>query len=826
MSVDVTVNKLRRNFDGSDFSVAYKKLILGLTDEISEKEIIFLLKLSVIFLNLGDEGAKKLGYRIILRYSNLFNDYKPLFDAAINLGFIPVSKFAEEQLIEDKGVTLIRGFMSVYQDFYKQEEIYLSKGQKKLSEFSSTCESNFVLVAPTSYGKSDLIIRKIEDCTGARICVIVPTKALLAQTKRRIINRLSESIPRVITHPDMYQIGEESFIAVLTQERLLRLLKRDSELKLDYLLIDEAHNLFAGDGRSILLSQVIMMVKHRNDAAVINYYTPFLVDHTNLVIPYKPFSLKCEKSGEYIKVERFFYIDLMEPTAQKYLYDQFLNETVLYSDDIYITEIEYILSNSSSKNIIYLNRPRDIQFFAMSIISQLKDIDCGLISDAIAAISDYIHPQYDLLKCIKKGVAYHHGAMPDIVRLYVESIFTNNKQVKHLVTNSTLLEGVNIPAERLFLLTYRIGRGNLSRSQFKNLAGRICRFSEAFRSTNNDLMMLEPEIHLIKSTYSASNANVSSFLKNTANVSLSIKDKVDNVLLKPVEVDLNEKEEQTLKESIEYLENIEPNTIEGEDVYYAESEIVSFCYKNNITSINLKENAARLESNHKVYLSSFETSINDVLSLMNSIELIFIRHLDVRNRNFKRLENPAARNFYAMLLDLRMKGSSYKQMVARFLSYWKSIANPIVFVGSKWGEMSYDMGDYNDYFIDIRKKDQAQRINLAIVRIKEEMDFLDHELMKYIDTLADLELIETGFYERIRYGSSDSRIIVLMKNGFSIDLAKCLLNDIYRDFVSIDIQKGSVVLDFELLKRMKENEENELIIFECSYHVVSKKHSV
>lgn len=819
---DVTVKKIRLNSSGSDFITAYEKLMLGLIEDIAEEEKVFLLKLAVIFLNLGDDETKKLGYRIILRYSNLFNDYKPLFDAAINLGFIPVSKFAEEKLIEDKDVNLIRGFMSAYQDFYKQDEIFLSRGQRQLSDFSATCESSFVLVAPTSYGKSDLIISKVAECIDSKICVIVPTKALLAQTKRRIINRLSESLPRVITHPDMYQGGEDSFVAVLTQERLLRLLKKDVSFSLDYLLVDEAHNLLGGDGRSILLSQVIMMVKNRSDNVVVNYYTPFLSDHTNLVIPYKPFELECKKSREYIKVEKFFHIDLIESDSHKYLYDQFLNQSILYSDEIYPSEIKYILSNSSSKNIIYLNRPRDIQLFAKNLTRQLYDIDSSLIREAIAAISDYIHPQYDLLKCIQKGVVYHHGAMPDIVRLYVESIFSNNEQVKHLVTNSTLLEGVNIPAETLFLLTYRIGRGNLSRSQFKNLAGRVCRFSEVFKSTNNDLKMLEPEIHLIKSSYSANNANVSNFLKNTANVSLSIKDNVDNVLLKSKQVDLTEQEQKRLKESIEYLENIEPNTIESVDVYYAESDIVSYCYKNNITSIDLKENAVRLESNLNVYLSSFETGIADVLSLLNSIQLIFIRHLNIRNRNFKRLENPAARNFYAMLLDWRMSGRSYKQMVARFLSYWENIANPIVFVGSKWGEIPYDMGDYNNYFIDISEKDQAQRINLAIVRIKEEMDFLDHELMKYIDTLADLELIETGFYERIRYGSSDLRVIVLMKNGFSIDLAKCVLNNIYQDFVSIDIENGSVVLDFELLERMKENEENELIIFECSYHVVIK----
>lgn len=86
------------------------------------------------------------------------------------------------------------------------------------------------------------------------------------------------------------------------------------------------------------------------------------------------------------------------------------------------------------------------------------------------------YPEYNLLKCIKNGVVYHHGGMPEVIRLYVENIFTKVPELQFIVTNSTLLEGVNIPAEKMFLLTTAIGNRNLRKSEFKNLIGRICTY--------------------------------------------------------------------------------------------------------------------------------------------------------------------------------------------------------------------------------------------------------------------------------------------------------------------------------------------------------------
>jgi superfamily II DNA or RNA helicase len=97
----------------------------------------------------------------------------------------------------------------------------------------------------------------VEDNLDKNICIIVPTKSLLAQTRKRLIEniRIRESQNKIVTHPDMLNDSSGKFIAVLTQERLLRLLQKHTDINFDILLIDEAHNLIENNNREILTIQ-------------------------------------------------------------------------------------------------------------------------------------------------------------------------------------------------------------------------------------------------------------------------------------------------------------------------------------------------------------------------------------------------------------------------------------------------------------------------------------------------------------------------------------------------------------------------------------------
>ncbi|WP_344851651.1 DEAD/DEAH box helicase [Pedobacter jeongneungensis] len=788
---------------------------------LTDEELIHLLKLGVIFLNYGDDSIQRLGYRIIVRYSNLNDEYRPLYDVAINKGFIPVSKFIEEHHFSiAETESFFKTYFSSYQDNFSQNGIYLSYGQKKLIEFSQATQGDFVLIAPTSYGKSEIIVNKVYQYLNQKICVIVPSKALLAQTKKRILNGVRGSdVGRIITHPEMYRGDEQSFVAVLTQERLLRLLQKNPKLRIDVALVDEAHNMLKKEERAVLLVQVMMILRKRNTSCKFNFFSPFISSALNLENPRSSYKLLTGRSEEFIKVERYFTCNTLSGN-QLFFYDQFLNQFTELPSQRYQSDTQLILDKSAGKNIVYLNRPRDIVNFALRLSGIINtEISVAKIQEATTTIGDFLHPDYNLLKCIECGVVYHHGGMPELIRLYVESIFSDNKDLRYIITSSTLLEGVNIPAEKIFLLTNKIGRRIFTKSQFKNLIGRICRFSEVFDKQTGRLSMLEPEIYLIKSQYEAISANHASFLMTHAKSDIDLEDEVENILLKEETSLQTQVQRDELRKTLEYLENIEPDTVELPGMVYVDSQIAQLCFRNNVYDFNIAENEARLLNNIEEFGSN--NKIIDTESLVNAIYAIFIYQIDVTSIALKRLENFPARRFYSMILNWRTQGSSYKEMITKFVGYWNSLEDKVVYFGSAWGEIKRNQEDFVENYIDLSQKSGAERVNLAILKIKEEQDFVEFNLLKYIEILFEIGLVEADYYEKIKYGTSDKRVISLLKNGFSIDLAKCITSADYAPFININTDTDIIEINGLIPEVMDANGENKLLIFEVRYHMRS-----
>lgn len=816
----ITLKEFRKNYSSSFFENSYQKLQLNI--DLSDTEVRHLLKNAIVFSNFGDIDLQKLGYKILVSYSNKYNNYIPLYDFAINKGYIPISKFVESKYFnEELNNHFFNLFFSSFQENFKEKNYYISNGQKKIIEFSSQNNSNFALIAPTSYGKSEIIVDKVLANTDKKVCVLVPSKALLSQTKKRLLNAQNTSIQRIITHPEMYKGTETSFVSVLTQERLLRLLQKNTTLKLDLVLIDEAHNLFGDkedDQRSILLAQVIIILKKRNENVILNFFSPFISNPNNLKVNQADYDIASQNTEEFIKTEKYFICDLYKDNGELEIFDQFSNNFI--NTGIQYQDVFELLSHEkSNKNIIYLNRPMHIEEFSIDLAKK-NDINLK-VEEIEKTISDYIHPDYNLITCIKKGVVYHHGGMPEIIRLFVEDVFSKSKDLQFVITSSTLLEGVNIPAEKIFLFSTKKGKNtNLTTSQFKNLIGRVNRFSEIFNSESGNLRLLEPNIYIIKNKYESKNANIKKFISDRAKTESVIIDNVNNLLLKN-ENDLNEPQKQKLKESLEFLENIEPNSTNLKNTYYVQSEIAQLCFKNNVYDFDIKSAEARLIKNLNNYQNTLFPLITDSNQLIEAINSIFFDGIIITDTNVIRLQNNSARRFYAMIMQWKSLSASYNEMIGSFLSYWKRLSgeNLVIYVGSKWGKDKRNITDRLPLYIDLRKCNQAERVNVAIIRIKEEQDFVEFNLLKYVEIIAELELIDNNFYEKIKYGSSDKKIITLLKNGFSIELAKCITKANYNNFISINYQSDQITIREEIITEMEINEENKILIFEIKYHI-------
>lgn len=96
-------------------------------------------------------------------------------------------------------------------------------------------------------------------------------------------------------------------------------------------------------------------------------------------------------------------------------------------------------------------------------------------------VKDVVHKEYLLAKVLERGVAFHYGNIPQLVRTEVERLFSEGK-IKYLVCTSTLIEGVNTSCRTICVREPKKGNSNLmSADDFWNLAGRAGRLGREFQ---------------------------------------------------------------------------------------------------------------------------------------------------------------------------------------------------------------------------------------------------------------------------------------------------------------------------------------------------------
>lgn len=808
MRYDLTLAKIRN----TDFASLYDRFIIG--EKLSQKQYEILLAIAICFTNADDTNVQQLGYRIVVEYCNQTDDYIPLYEIAVNKGLYPVSKFIEQHYIDDSKRNFFTEWNDAFTEQYVSGEVCRSEQQNSLVHFFESKKDDTVsVIAPTSYGKSELILSAVKEYAGKKICVLTPTKALLIQTKKRV-QQISKGIfSKIVVHPEMYNPNDSSCLAVLTQERLLRIFKKDPQLSFDCIIVDEAHEMLEDDSRSRTLANVIIVAQKRNPEVAFKFLTPFLADSTNLKARYTTYDIEGFKVSEYIKTEKYFLCDLRNHTGLK-LYDQFLNKYLPISDNRNLGfEEDIVKAYSAGKNIIYLNKPMDIEKFALALADVLPEVDSELIQTVCDNISEYLQPQYNLLTCLRKGIIYHHGSVPDAIRIYIEDLYKKYDAVRYVITSSTLLSGVNLPAERMFILDNKRGRSNLSHDSFKNLVGRVCRFSEIFNDETGNLHRLEPQIYLVFGKYFAQNANCERFLRNVAKVEQNYKDAVDNVLLSEAKITADN--EEKLRQASEFIENYENGVVEDYQERYTSTVAGKACIMNGITEFDVFAHEVTIQQQVDAYQGE-SLKISDSNTLLETINELFIQHLpDNGTESLKRLTNKEARNFYSMMFEWRVENKSYAEMISLFVGYWhqlyKKDRNVMVYVG-KWGDVKRPGSNVARY-TKIVGKNRTQLVNLAIVRIKEEQDFIDNTLTKYVEVLHDLDLIEDGFYAQIKYGTDDERTICLIKNGLSLSSAMLLIKK-YGDHLQIDVPTSTVVYGENLVAEMMKAEENQIQIYE------------
>ncbi|MGP5699562.1 helicase-related protein [Glutamicibacter arilaitensis] len=517
------------------------------------------------------------------------------------------------------------------------------------------------------------------------------------------------------------------------------------------------------------------------------------------------------ESTEHVKVERYYYTRLK--SGQLYLYDQFLRSSFEMPGLGLNDETEAVRKLAGRKNLVYLNRPKKVEEIAKRLaISGEVRVD-NVLESALQAIADYVHPEYKLIDFLRHGVAFHHGGMPDLIRIYVEELFANESSAAPamLVSTSTLLEGVNTPADTLFILNPWKGPKHLSPSQFRNLAGRVGRFKEIFSPSAPQLNLLEPRVFIFDGVSSGNRFIPETFLHRVADVRVDASAPAENVLLENVE---GEEHRHVI---LERLENLEPGISQLTDTRLLTTPAGLGALAQGVDDYDLFENEKTLQGRVDRWRTT-QDSISTCTQLIFAIWRIFLEDLPIdekKSANIARVASSAkAREFYAMFLEWRAQGMSLREMVSREISYFKRQQDALVFVGASWGDTTLGEG-WKKLWMRPSEKSPSELATLAVAKIKEEQDFVDFFLMKYVETLRELDLVVDSLYHRIKYGTDDASLILCIQNGLSLELAKLVLGS-YPSFVMLDHAKGVIEVESGIVDHMLAASENEILVFEAS----------
>ncbi len=400
------------------------------------------------------------------------------------------SGYTETTLQEKAFATFISDYLSVP----AQKDMRFFIPQKNI--YDQLNDDAFSYSAPTSMGKSFImevfIKNKIQNGARCNFARIVPTKALINEVREDTVKGLDKLLEEmnysVITAASDYSLEEDhNFILVMTPERLLYLLISKPDFKIDYIFIDEAHKMTGRNSRGPFYYKTVDMLAQQDPPPHFIFASP------NIPNPevYLKLVTEAQKGAENAISSTFAPV-----TQFKFLISQETKSIRIFNDHTQDTIFICKYGNASMSVVDFMNimtafdqdkplgeRKRNIAYFsgkngaieaARAFAKGKDDIDDEDLKQLANDIRDQVHGDYYLTKLIRKGIAYHIGYLPASIRQRIEKLFKAGK-ITAMFCTSTLIEGVNLPADNLFITNYRSGRPQMTSVEFRNLIGRVGR---------------------------------------------------------------------------------------------------------------------------------------------------------------------------------------------------------------------------------------------------------------------------------------------------------------------------------------------------------------
>lgn len=311
---------------------------------------------------------------------------------------------------------------------------------------------NVILSAPTSFGKSLIIDAVIASGRHNNIVVVVPTLALVDETRRRLM-RFRDRY-KVITH--LSQEPAERNIFIHTQERVV---ENPHIENIDFFVIDEFYKLHIheddGDERAVLLNHAF----YRLAKQAKQFY--MLGPNINEL----PDGFGANYNCTFIRT------DFSTVASDTHL--------VPAGGDA-IARLKKLVPTLSGPTLVFSGSVKGARNLGKAVAEVHVDFEpSAMLQAAIDWLSKNFSPKWGLVQSLKRGVGTHHGKLPRSVAQMLVRLF-NRSDLDFLVCTSTLIEGVNTAARNVVVADNKISNRKYGFFTFNNIRGRSGRMWQHF----------------------------------------------------------------------------------------------------------------------------------------------------------------------------------------------------------------------------------------------------------------------------------------------------------------------------------------------------------
>ncbi len=686
--------------------------------------------------------------------------------------------------------TDIREFISQYieKELYKIEpnddENYFVRDQKNMYD-SLQKEKFYSYSGPTSMGKTfvirKFIINQIKNNYKKNYVVVVPTKALISEITSDFITELNSLLKEknykvINTYSEANENDKYNYVMIYTQERLLSHLI-NSSIKVNYVFIDEAHKLFYKDTRTMYFYKILDILRNQDNVPNIYFSAPLIKNPNEFLDLLPEIGTKSSSVFEFTPVnQQKFMIDYNSKNIRIYN-DLSSNFIELEYDKIEKFDINYILNQlgENRKNLVYCESKKEAINYALEYSKNRKPIEENEYLNKVKKyIKDEIHEDYWLIDMLSKGVAYHIGYIPNSIRKHIENLY-KEKTINTIFCTSTLLEGVNLPADNLFINVKDKAKIISNEIDFKNLIGRVGRIKynligNVFIIPNGSPKLMNTCTDLIENDVSDKELSIKKVLSTIAKKEIINKLKKGDTL-----IDKRSKTHDEY-ESTRYIMNnlIDDIMNDRKGIIYKQFE--KFITKQDIREIKeqfrektvpqdlpittdqidkvdkyIKEN--KLEYPDKI-------TYNNVLTFLKELHEYYSWNIYEDKTTIGHKNNLA---YYAVILQQWMLGFGIKQIIQQAIKYHEN------------NNTFYDInfGMKVDYTGSLEQKNSI--INETLNAIENIILFkISNYFSKFSSRYKEVNKIDeiaNDWYEYIQYGTNDKIVIMIQKIGFSREAA-------------------------------------------------------